>query len=87
MTTLTLTSKRQATFPKETCESLGLKPGDVIDLESREEGGAKVWVLRPRPARSRQWVGCLESRAKSVTDHSLEAIRQSIAARREGGGQ
>jgi bifunctional DNA-binding transcriptional regulator/antitoxin component of YhaV-PrlF toxin-antitoxin module len=85
MTTLTLTSKRQATFPKETCESLGLKPGDVIELEPRTEGGAKVWVLRPQPARTREWVGCLGSRAKKVTDHSLAAIRESIAAGRRGG--
>ncbi len=82
MTTLTLTSKRQATFPKETCESLGLKPGDVIELEPRYEGGTKVWVLRPKPARSREWVGCLGARACKVTDHSLATIRGSIAAGR-----
>ena len=85
MTTLTLTSKRQATFPKETCESLGLKPGDVIELEPRDEGGAKVWVLRPPAARTREWVGCLGARAKKVADHSLAAIRESIAAGRKGG--
>lgn len=83
MTTLTLTSKRQATFPKETCESLGLKPGDVIELEPRDESGTKVWVLRPQPARTREWVGCLGSRAGKVTDHSLAAIRESIAAGRK----
>lgn len=83
MTTLTLTSKRQATFPKETCESLGLKPGDAIELEARDEGGAKVWVLRPRPVSERSWVGCLGSRAKPVADHSLAAVRGSIAAGRK----
>jgi bifunctional DNA-binding transcriptional regulator/antitoxin component of YhaV-PrlF toxin-antitoxin module len=82
MTTLTLTSKRQATFPKETCESLGLKPGDVIALEARDEGGVKVWVLRPQPVRAREWVGCLGPRARKVTDHSLAAVRESIAAGR-----
>lgn len=85
MTTLTLTTKRQATFPKETCEALGLKPGDVIELEARNEGGTKVWVLRPQPARPREWVGCLGARAKKVTDHSLAAIRESIAGGRKGG--
>ena len=85
MTTLTLTSKRQATFPKETCEALGLTPGDVIELEPRDEGGVKLWVLRPRPARSREWLGCLGPRAKKVTSHSLAAIRKSIAAGRKGG--
>jgi bifunctional DNA-binding transcriptional regulator/antitoxin component of YhaV-PrlF toxin-antitoxin module len=85
MTTLTLTSKRQATFPKETCESLGLKPGDVIELEPRNEEGTRIWVLRPQPNRTRKWVGCLRSRAKKVTDHSLAAIRESIATGRKGG--
>jgi bifunctional DNA-binding transcriptional regulator/antitoxin component of YhaV-PrlF toxin-antitoxin module len=85
MTTLTLTSKRQATFPKETCESLGLKPGDVIELESRIEEGAKVWVLRPRSSRTRSWVGSLGQVARKVTDHSMEAVRESIAKGRKRG--
>jgi len=85
MATLTLTSKRQATFPKETCDSLGLKPGDVIELEPRNEGGTKVWVLRPQPVRTREWLGCLGSRARKVKSHSLAAIRESIASGRKGG--
>lgn len=85
MTMLTMTSKRQARFPRETCEALGLKPGDVIELEARDEAGTKVWVLRPQAARTREWVGCLGSRAKKVADHSLAAIRESIAAGRKGG--
>ncbi|MCF7730368.1 MAG: AbrB/MazE/SpoVT family DNA-binding domain-containing protein [Akkermansiaceae bacterium] len=79
MTSLKLTSKRQATFPKETCEALGVKPGDVIELEARNEGGVKIWVLRPQAAHTREWVGCLGSRAGKVADHSLAAIRESIA--------
>ena len=80
-----LTSKRQATFPKEVCKSLGLKPGDVIQLEPRVEDGEKVWVLRPQHGRGRRWVGCLGARTKKVTGHSLEAVRESIAAGRKGG--
>ena len=85
MTTLRLTSKRQATFPKETCEALGLKPGDLIELEPRTEGGTKVWVLRPQPTGTRDWVGCLGARARKMTDHSLATIRESIATGRKGG--
>ena len=84
MTLLTLTSKRQATFPKATCQTLGLKPGDVIALEPRTEAGEKVWVLRPQPTRPRPWLGCLGVRAKNVSDHSLAAVRASIAAGRSG---
>jgi bifunctional DNA-binding transcriptional regulator/antitoxin component of YhaV-PrlF toxin-antitoxin module len=54
MATLRLTSTRQATFPKETCESLGLKPGDVIELEPRNEGGTKV---KPHPTALSYLVG------------------------------
>jgi len=88
MARLTLTSKRQATFPKETCEALGLKPGDVIELEPRNEGGTKIWILRPPPARAREWVGCLGPRARAVADHSMAAVRKSIAAgRKQEGGE
>jgi len=84
MTLLKLTAKRQATFPKETCQTLGLKSGDVIALEPRTEAGKKVWVLRPQPARPRPWLGCLGARAtRNVTDHSLAAVRASIAAGRK----
>jgi AbrB family looped-hinge helix DNA binding protein len=85
MAILTLTAKRQATFPKEACETLGLKPGDTIELEPRTEDGEKLWVLRPRPVQARDWVGCLAAAFSDVTDHSMEAIRTSIAAGRKGG--
>lgn len=83
MITLSLTSKRQATLPKETCESLGLKPGDVIGLEPRDEADGKVWVLRPLPVRRREWVGCLARKAGKVASHSMDAIRKSIAKGRK----
>jgi bifunctional DNA-binding transcriptional regulator/antitoxin component of YhaV-PrlF toxin-antitoxin module len=83
---LTLTSKRQVTFPAETCEALGLKPGDVIDLEPLIENGERRWLLRPRPARSRRWVGSLQHRTTPVKSHAMAAIRRSIGrARRDGG--
>ena len=79
MKTLRLTSKRQATFPKEACDSLGLKPGDRIELESRFENGTQVWVMRPQRKHERDWIGSLGKKARKVQDHSLEAIRKSIA--------
>ena len=83
MPTLTLTAKRQATFPLETCRSLGLQPGDSIELEARDEAAGKVWVLRPRPSRARRWIGSLGAFGESASDHSLEAVRTSIAAGRK----
>ena len=83
MTTLTLTAKRQATFPLETCQSLGLQPGDCIELEARTEATGKIWVLRPRPSRARRWVGSLAAFGEAAADHSLEAVRASVAAGRK----
>ena len=80
MPTMTLTAKRQATFPLETCKSLGLKPGDVVELEARDDADGRVWVLRPRPARAREWFGCLDAFGREAADHSMEAVRASIAA-------
>jgi len=83
MTTLTLTSKRQVTFPASTCKSLGLRPGDTVELEARDEKDGRVWVLRPRPLRPRRWIGSLESFGRPISDHSMETIRKSIAAGRK----
>lgn len=80
---LTLTAKRQATLPLETCRSLGLQPGDTVELEARDEEAGRVWVLRPHPARRRGWVGCLASFGDQANDHSLAAIRASIVAGRK----
>jgi bifunctional DNA-binding transcriptional regulator/antitoxin component of YhaV-PrlF toxin-antitoxin module len=86
MPTMTLTAKRQATFPLETCKSLGLKPGDVVELEARDDAGGRVWVLRPRPARARRWLGSLAAYGGAATDHSMAAVRASVAAGRKREG-
>ena len=85
MPTVTLTAKRQATFPIETCQALGLQLGDRIELEERIEAGGKIWVLRPRPSRARRWVGSLAAFGEAASDHSLEAVRASIATARKKG--
>lgn len=89
MPTLTLTSKRQATFPVDACREMGLKPGDLIDLEMRMEGQERIWILRTHHQPKRDWVGCLRAHGKKVADHSMAAVRKSIASRRaaEAGGE
>lgn len=83
MPSLTLTAKRQATFPLATCESLGLKPGDTLELEARDEADGRVWILRPRPARARKWIGSVGGFARTTVDHSMAAVRSSIARGRK----
>ena len=86
MPSLRLTAKRQATFPLATCESLGLKPGDTLELEARDEADGRVWVLRPRPARARKWLGSAGGFASPTLDHSLTTVRASIARGRKKSG-
>jgi bifunctional DNA-binding transcriptional regulator/antitoxin component of YhaV-PrlF toxin-antitoxin module len=76
--TVKLTSKRQATFPVEVCENLGVGPGDEIELVPRVEEGERLWVLRKRSAPERPWLGVLHDYAGNAEDHSIEAVRESI---------
>jgi bifunctional DNA-binding transcriptional regulator/antitoxin component of YhaV-PrlF toxin-antitoxin module len=80
---LKMTTKRQVTFPVEVCEALGLAPGDEVALESHACQGGPVWVLRPARPRDRRWLYALRRYAEGK-EHSLEAIRESISARKEG---
>jgi bifunctional DNA-binding transcriptional regulator/antitoxin component of YhaV-PrlF toxin-antitoxin module len=81
VSTLTLTSKRQATFPVRLCKELNLNPGDVIEVEPAQLSGERVWVLRRQKSASRPWLGCLRNKTK-VQDHCMAAVRASIAAGR-----
>jgi bifunctional DNA-binding transcriptional regulator/antitoxin component of YhaV-PrlF toxin-antitoxin module len=80
MSAITLTTKRQATFPVQVCDDLNLRPGDVIELEPAELAGERAWVLRPQKPPQRPWLGCLAAKT-AVTDHSLVAVRASGAAK------
>ncbi|MGJ8641338.1 MAG: AbrB/MazE/SpoVT family DNA-binding domain-containing protein [Opitutaceae bacterium] len=77
-----LSTKRQATFPRAVCESLGLEPGDEIVLEPKNTDGEETWELRPAKARQRPWLHRL-NRYAAEKDHSMERIRASIAKGRQ----
>jgi bifunctional DNA-binding transcriptional regulator/antitoxin component of YhaV-PrlF toxin-antitoxin module len=57
-----LTSKRQATFPVKMLKSLGLRPGDELEIKSVQIKGEQVWLLRPRK-QSLSWCGALSKYA------------------------
>ena len=80
--TIKLTAKRQATFPAEVCHQLGLKSGDEMDLIPRLENGEQQWLLRKRTVPKRGWVGSLDQYALNNDNHSMSAIRESIARRK-----
>ena len=83
--TIKLTAKRRATFPAELCEQLGLRPGDEIDLLPRVENGQRLWALRKRAIPARPWLGSLSGYAATTEDHSMDAIRESVARGRASG--
>ena len=85
MPSVKITAKRQATFPLETCEALRIGPGDIVDVEPRMIDNEQVWVLRPRQAPDRSWVGSLRGQIQN-RDHSMESIRRSIATGRQKEG-
>ena len=47
---ITLTAKRQATFPVEVCEAMRLKPGARLEIVAG--AGPDEWVIRPFRIRS-----------------------------------
>ena len=56
MPTIKLTTKRQATLPRDLCEELGVHPGDEIALEQRVLGGETLWIMRPHKV-DWSWLG------------------------------
>jgi bifunctional DNA-binding transcriptional regulator/antitoxin component of YhaV-PrlF toxin-antitoxin module len=84
---LTMTSKRQVTFPKAVCDELKLEPGDEIALERRLVEGETVWVLRPKNV-DWSWIGAAKpTRAKAKASHDMDSIRASIAIGRSKGAR
>ncbi len=81
--TLKLTSKRQATLPKELCAELGVGPGDRLEATRLILDGEPVWVLRPQNV---DWevLGSLARYARGRS-HDMEDVRASIAAGRQAG--
>ena len=73
-----VSSKRQVTFPKQVCESLGIQAGDEILLERDVRFNQEVWYLKPAHEETRSWQGSLREYAGNK-GHSMDAVRDSIA--------
>lgn len=75
MPTMTLTSKRQATLPRELCEELGIHAGDQLDIDRAVIDGHPVWVLKPRHL-DWSWIG--SAKPPKEISHEMADIRASI---------
>lgn len=84
MHTVKVSSKRQVTFPKRVCQSLGIGPGDELELERRVEGDEERWYLKLPKGGARPWLGALKDYAPG-RKHDMESIRTSIARGRGAG--
>ena len=73
-----VSSKRQVTFPKQVCESLGIQSGDEILLERDVKSNQEIWYLKPAREETRSWLGSLREYASNKS-HSMGAVRDSIA--------
>jgi bifunctional DNA-binding transcriptional regulator/antitoxin component of YhaV-PrlF toxin-antitoxin module len=68
---LTLTAKRQVTFPAQVLASLGAQPGDKIELLASPQG----YLLRPRTIAHNK-LGSLRSKIQNnASDFDIHAFR------------
>ncbi|MDP3736142.1 MAG: AbrB/MazE/SpoVT family DNA-binding domain-containing protein [Hyphomonadaceae bacterium] len=70
----TLTSKSQATIPKEVREHLGIAPGDTVKYFNLPDG--RTYILPVRPAASVR--GVLKGKSKRKTPVSTEEMSSAI---------
>jgi bifunctional DNA-binding transcriptional regulator/antitoxin component of YhaV-PrlF toxin-antitoxin module len=63
MATIKLTAKRQATFPAEVCEQLGIRSGDSLEILPMRCKGETVWLLKPPARTPSSWIGSLRKYA------------------------
>jgi bifunctional DNA-binding transcriptional regulator/antitoxin component of YhaV-PrlF toxin-antitoxin module len=84
MTTIKMTAKRQATFPRALCKELNLEPGDAIGVQKRIIEGKAVWCLEPISEPDLSWMGRFRKQARGKR-HDMESIRRSIGRSRKKG--
>ena len=85
MTTIKLTSKRQATLPPDLCREMNLEPGDAIEVQKRIVDGKAVWCLVPIAQPDLSWMGRFKEKARGKR-HGMVPIRRSIRRGRKGNG-
>ena len=84
MALIRLTSKRQATLPRQLCEEMRLRAGDSLIVDARVIGGERVWLLKPADKVETPWFARLKRYAPGKS-HELVTIRSSVEkARRDG---
>lgn len=78
--TIKLTSKRQATFPVQLCQEMGISAGDSLLLERRKIDGDMTWLIRSEKPVESTWFGAFKDYAGSKA-HDMDSIRASVGKR------
>jgi len=77
MQTVTLTNEEQITIPKSVQDALGVRPGDQIGFEIREDGTVLVRAERAEKVDLLSLRGVLKPRIRGVTVEEMnETIRK-----------
>jgi AbrB family looped-hinge helix DNA binding protein len=78
MTTLTITAKGQITLKKELLRTLGVAPGDKVDLTPASDGGLTIRAVeRPTTRTIEGLIGRLHNPAQRAV--SIEEMNEVIA--------
>jgi bifunctional DNA-binding transcriptional regulator/antitoxin component of YhaV-PrlF toxin-antitoxin module len=82
MTILTVTARGQVTFRKEVLQHLGIKPGEMIELDLLPDGRAMLKAVRSVGTID-SFVGLLADRTKKLAtiEEINEAIKQGWAGK------
>lgn len=76
MTTLTVTARGQVTFRKEVLQHLGIKPGEMIELDLLPDGRGLLKAARPGGTID-GFIGLLAGKTKKIA--SIEEINDAAA--------
>ena len=74
MTTLTVTARGQVTFRKEVLQHLGIKPGEMIELDLLPDGRGILKAARPG-GKIDSFIGLLADKTKKVA--TIEEINRA----------
>lgn len=72
---ITLTSKRQATFPAEVCEAMRLQPGARLEIVPGGQPGE--WVIRPFRIRAERLAPLQGRLRRGVGTFDLKTFRDT----------
>ncbi len=72
---ITLTSKRQATFPSEVCEAMRIKPGARLEIVPGNQ--PDEWIIRPFRIRSERLAPLKDKLRRGAGSFDLKTFRDA----------